>query len=61
VVSWGSEWSGRTERSWRDSTISALERVGFEGDKEEKKGDRDSLVISKPVDGSFRHVDGAFV
>lgn len=61
--------SSWTERSWRDSAISALEKVG--GEEEEigkstsgngrlKKG-AGKLMISGPVEGSFRHVDGTFV
>jgi hypothetical protein len=53
-----------TERSWRESTISALERVvtsggGQESDAKEKGNGR--VKISGPVEGSFVHVDGAFV
>ncbi|OAL00759.1 hypothetical protein IQ06DRAFT_370145 [Phaeosphaeriaceae sp. SRC1lsM3a] len=65
-ISVKSSW---TERSWRDSAISALEKVG--GEEEEigkstsgngrlKKG-AGKLMISGPVEGSFRHVDGTFV
>jgi hypothetical protein len=59
VVSRGSEWS---ERSWRDSTVSALESIEFEGeDRGGRNGNREIVMISGPVEGSFKHVDGAFV
>jgi hypothetical protein len=58
VVSLGSEWSGR---SWRDSTIRALNRVGFEGEGERENEHRGSVVIPGPVEERFRHVDGSFV
>jgi hypothetical protein len=59
VVSRGSEWS---ERSWREGTISALKRIGFEGeDRGGRNGNRESVMTSGPVEGSFKHVDGAFV
>jgi hypothetical protein len=59
VVSRGSEWS---ERGWRKSTISALESIGFEGeDRGGRNGNRESVMISGPVEGSFKQVDGAFV
>ncbi|KAH9871913.1 hypothetical protein J1614_006171 [Plenodomus biglobosus] len=52
-----------TESSWRDSTVSAMEegvgaggRMGY-GVREGKGG----LCISRPVPGSFEHVDGAFL
>jgi hypothetical protein len=58
-VSRGSEWS---ERSWRDSTISALKRIGFEGeDRGGRNGNRESVMTSGPVEGSFKHVDEVFV
>ena len=64
---------GLKERSWRDSTLSALDRiveregvdeeVGKEdgGEGSEKGGGVGGFKISPPLVGSFRHVDGAFV
>jgi hypothetical protein len=49
-----------TERSWRDSTISALDKVVVEDDSETPKLSS-GLQISAPIEGSFKHVDGAFI
>jgi hypothetical protein len=46
-----------TQRSWRDSTMSALDKVVVEEGPKLSSG----LQISAPVEGSFKHVDGAFV
>lgn len=48
-----------TERSWRDSTISALEKIASVG--EEGKGDEglNGLQISSPVQRTFVHLDGS--
>ena len=52
------------ERSWRDSTIFALDRVSIAGGDYEG-GNKDHLRMAKtsisgPVPGTFQHVDGAF-
>lgn len=78
-ISVRSGWSGGSERSWRDSAISALDKVvvpeeGKDGGSKKGKamgtgvlrrggsaGGSGGLKISGPVEGSFRHVDGAFV
>lgn len=51
--------------SWRNSTISALEKVvasvEVSGDEDPKREFRSGLRISRPLPGSFEHVDGAFL
>lgn len=56
-----------TERSWRDSKISALDNViteehekGTDGEEVQRESVK-GLRISSPVPGSFEHVDGAFI
>jgi hypothetical protein len=60
------------ERSWWDSTILALDRAasGVEGEeisirdgvkKKGGKGTGKRSIILRPVEGSFKHVSGAFV
>jgi len=63
---------GFKERSWRDSTLSALDRIVEREGVDEEVGKQDGgevggkggvggSKISPPLVGSFRHVDGAFV
>ncbi|KAH7401022.1 hypothetical protein DE146DRAFT_781938 [Phaeosphaeria sp. MPI-PUGE-AT-0046c] len=65
-ISVTSSWTRGTERSWGDSTISALENIdggeetGIENGALKRVG-VGRLKISGPVEGSFRRVDGAFV
>jgi hypothetical protein len=52
-----------TERSWRDSTISALEKVITDGEEDTdgegmKSEGLKEVRISSPVPDSFHHVDG---
>jgi hypothetical protein len=65
VFNWGSCGTRGAGRSWRDSTISALDKVIKNSGNEEavyvKLESRGGLQISAPVKGSFKHVDGAFV
>jgi hypothetical protein len=55
--------TSKTERSWRDSTISALDKVVAEPSEDSCDGRQlsNGLQISGPVGGSFKHVDWGFV
>jgi hypothetical protein len=59
------ETRGVERSSWRDSTISALEKAvrysGSDDGVHVRLGNRDELRISAPIQGTFEHVDGAFV
>jgi hypothetical protein len=54
-----------SERSWRDSTISVLDKIVSNGEERDARFTKGSKLhgmrISGPVSGSFVHVDGAFV
>jgi hypothetical protein len=59
------ETRGTERKSWRDSTISALEKVVSNSSRGEgacvKSEKGNGLQISAPVQGSFKHMEGAFV